>query len=186
MFAHAGVWLRKFGLAGGLDVEKLGSGRYELRVRSLRDLSATSNLSDVGAGVTQVLPVITLLLSAPAGSVVILEEPESHLHPLAQAELAELFSQVRQRGVQVIVETHSEHLFRRMQTLIAKGSTAPGDCALYFIDRAADGPRINHLVADDVGRIKNWPDKFFGDALGETREQTRLGFERRKHGGLTT
>lgn len=183
LFAHAGVWLGKFGLASGLDVEKLGSGRYELRVRSLLDLSVTSNLSDVGAGVTQVLPVITLLLSAPAGSVVILEEPESHLHPLAQAALAELLVQTRRAGVQVIVETHSEHLFRRMQTLIAKGSVAPSDCASYFIDRDDTGPRINRLVTDDVGRIKNWPDKFFGDALGEAREQTRLGFEAKKRGG---
>ena len=182
LFAHAGVWLRQFGLSGGLDVEALGGDRYELRVRSLLDLNSTSNLRDVGAGVTQVLPVITLVLSAPPGSVVVLEEPESHLHPLAQAALAELLVQAHKRGVQVIVETHSEHLFRRMQTLIAKGSVEARDCALYFIDRDDAGPRINRLVADDVGRIKNWPDKFFGDALGEAREQTKLAFAAQKRG----
>jgi energy-coupling factor transporter ATP-binding protein EcfA2 len=182
LFTQAGAWLRRLGLAGGLRINELGGGRYELRVLDLLDATGSSNLRDVGAGVTQVLPVVTLILAAPAGTVVIVEEPESHLHPLAQSELAELFAEVQRRGVQLIVETHSEHLFRRMQTIMAREQIAAKDCALYFIDRDQTGPNIKRLQADQVGRIKNWPDKFFGDALGEARQQTKLAFEAQKRG----
>ncbi len=132
------------------------------------------------------LPVIVAALYAAPGHIVIVEEPESHLHPLAAALLAELFAAVsKERGVQFLVETHSEHLFRRMQTLMARGTVSTRDCAMYFLEHdgpGARGPgaRIVTLVADESGRIKNWPKGFFGDALGETREQTRLALERHK------
>jgi hypothetical protein len=94
------------------------SGRYELLVH--HD-GVVANLRDVGVGVSQVLPVLAVAYCAPPGSTVLLEEPEIHLHPLAQAVLAEVFAEVsQQRQVQFLVETHSEHLFRRMQTLIAR------------------------------------------------------------------
>jgi predicted ATPase len=69
-----------------------------------------------------VLPVIVLLQFAPEGSVILCEDPEAHLHPMAQAELADMFAEVtRQRKLQILLETHSEHLFRRLQYLIADG-----------------------------------------------------------------
>jgi len=126
------------------------------------------------------LPVIVAALFAKTGHIVIVEEPESHLHPLAQRELANLFSEVSNlRGVQFIVETHSEHLFRRMQTLIAKRSHVRG-AAMYFVERDGVGAKLRALEIDDLGRVKNWPEGFFGDALGETREQTALAIQRAK------
>ena len=97
-------------------------------------------MKDVGVGVSQVLPVIVAALLAARGNIVIVEEPESHLHPLAAALLAELFAEVsKKRGVQFIVETHSEHLFRRMQTLIAQQHVKNADCAMYFVERMEMG-----------------------------------------------
>ena len=112
-------WLKQMKLAESIEVKQLGrSTRYELVVN--RD-GIESNLRDVGIGVSQVLPVLTIAYFAQPGSTVILEEPEIHLHPLAQSVLAELFVEVsKQRNVQFLVETHSEHLFRRMQTLLAR------------------------------------------------------------------
>ena len=110
-----------------------------------------------------------------------LEEPEIHLHPLAQSVLAELFVEVsKERNVQFIVETHSEHLFRRMQTLIAKQQITPKDAAMYFVERDGKAARMRPLELDEFGRVKNWPEGFFGDALGETREQARLMFTRQQ------
>jgi predicted ATPase len=80
--------------------------------------------------------------------------------------------------VQFIVETHSEHLFRRMQTLIAKAKVQPQDATMYFVERDGVAAKLRELKLDDFGRLTNWPDKFFGDALGETREQARLMFDR--------
>lgn len=177
----AGVsrWLSRMKVADKLEVRQQGrSSRYELVIH--RD-GIACNLRDVGIGVSQVLPVLVLAYFAPAGSTIILEEPEIHLHPLAQSFLADLFVEVSQkRNVQFIVETHSEHLFRRLQTLIAGGKVSNEGVAMYFVERKSTGAHLRELVLDEHGRASDWPKDFFGDALGETREQARLMFERQK------
>lgn len=172
-------WLVRMKVADKLEVKQLGrSTRYELVVH--RD-GVEANLRDVGIGISQVLPVLTIAYFAASGSTIMLEEPEIHLHPLAQSILAELFVEVsKERNVQFIVETHSEHLFRRMQTLIAKQQITPNDAAMYFVERDGKAATMRPLELDDFGRVKNWPEGFFGDALGETREQTALAIQRAK------
>lgn len=179
LFAYVLYWLREMNLADDISIRALGSSaRHELLIEN--DGQA-SNLKDVGVGVSQVLPVIVAALFAQPGHIVIVEEPESHLHPLAQSKLAELLAQVsKERNVQFIVETHSEHLFRRMQTLIAKQRITTNEAAMYFVEREGKAARMRPLELDDFGRVKNWPEGFFGDALGETREQTALAIQRAK------
>lgn len=169
-------WLKRMKVADKLEVKQLGrSTRYELVIHRN---GVEANLRDVGIGISQVLPVLTLAYFAPRFSTIILEEPEIHLHPLAQSVLAELFVTVsKERDVQFIVETHSEHLFRRMQTLIARQDITPEDTAMYFVEREANAAKMRILSLDEVGRVKNWPEGFFGDALGETREQTELAIK---------
>ncbi|MBP2309811.1 DUF3696 domain-containing protein [Azospirillum melinis] len=176
-------WLNKMGVAERLEIRQQGrSSRYELIVH--RDGTAC-NLRDVGIGISQVLPVLVASYFAPVGSTIMLEEPEIHLHPLAQSALAELFVEVsRERKIQFLVETHSEHLFRRMQTMIAKQKILANDAAMYFVMRNNQSAELCSLIIDDFGRVKNWPTGFFGDALGETREQARLMFERQKAGTI--
>ncbi|MBZ5708108.1 AAA family ATPase [Nannocystis pusilla] len=170
------AWLKRLDLADGIEVTQHGrSRRYEIQV--LRG-GNRSNLIDVGYGVSQVLPVIVLLHFAPEGSVVLCEDPEAHLHPMAQAELADMFVEVaKQRKLQVLLETHSEHLFRRLQFLIADGKVGRDDCALYFVDREEPSSKLTTLEADEYGRVHNWPDNFFGDAIGEVERQTHKVFE---------
>lgn len=177
LFTKTVEWLKRMNLADGLVVRALGaSARYELLIETEDELS---NLKDVGVGVSQVLPVIVAALFARPGHIVILEEPESHLHPLAEGVLAELMVyEAHERKVQFIVESHSEHLFRRMQTLIAGQAVKTDEAAMYFVEREGKTAQLRALKVDDFGRVQNWPEGFFGDALGETREQARLMFER--------
>jgi energy-coupling factor transporter ATP-binding protein EcfA2 len=179
LFKETVRWLKEMDLADDLSVKSLGgSSRYELLLHREGEVS---NLKDVGVGVSQVLPVIVAALHAEPGHIVIVEEPESHLHPQAESLLAELFVTVsKERNVQFIVETHSEHLFRRMQTLLAKGETVPKNCAMYFVEREGNEAKLRELAPDTVGRIKNWPPKFFGDTLSETRIQAELAIQRIK------
>lgn len=179
IFRETERWLRELEVAEGLQVRALGrSARYELLVKHR---GALVNLKDVGVGVSQVIPVVVAALFAKPGHIVIVEEPESHLHPLAQAKLAELLANVSAaRSVQFILETHSEHLFRRMQTLMARQQVQPDQAAMYFVEREGQAAKLRELKLDDLGRVANWPDKFFGDALGETREQTALAIQRAK------
>lgn len=173
ILAGVSCWLARMKVAEKLEVKQLGrSTRYEVVVH--KD-GVEANLRDVGIGISQVLPVLTVGYFAPAGSTVILEEPEIHLHPLAQSVLAEfLVTLSRSRHIQFIVETHSEHLFRRMQTLIARKETSAEQVAMFFVERKANNAVLRTLEMDTFGRVSNWPEYFFGDALGETREQARL------------
>lgn len=171
------TWLHRMKVADGIQARQVGrSARYELVVS--RD-GVEANIRDVGIGISQVLPVLTLAHFAPAGSTVILEEPEIHLHPLAQSVLAELFVETsRQRNIQFIVETHSEHLFRRMQTLIAQQKVSTSECAMYFVERDQAQARLRALQVDEFGAVANWPEHFFGDSVGEARVQAQARAQR--------
>ena len=167
-------WLKRLDVADGFSLEQQGpSVHYEVLVHQGK---IKANLVDVGFGVSQILPVVTLAYFVPEGSTVIIEQPEIHLHPLAQTALADLFVEVsKTRRVQFLVETHSENLFRRLQSLIADERISPDDCRLYFVQKKEgdDSTSLQRLEVDEYGRIKNWPENFFGDAIGEVERQTR-------------
>ena len=172
--------LRDMGMVESFTVEEiaLGSNRWQARVRTRPDASEVL-LTDVGFGVSQVLPVVTLLQYVPEGATVILEQPEIHLHPLAQAGLADVIIQAAtHRRVQVILESHSEHLLLRLQRRTAEQMISSDDVKLYFCDSPGGFSTLTPLEVDLLGRILNWPDKFMGDAFTETAQAERARLER--------
>lgn len=177
MVAH---WLKELGLIHSFKVEEIaeGSNRWQAKVVT-RAGSSEVLLTDVGFGVSQVLPVVTLLLYVPEGSTVILEQPEIHLHPLAQAGLADvIIHAATHRKVQVILESHSEHLLLRLQRRIAEAALQADDIRLYFCDGAGGRSTLTTLQLDLLGQILNWPQHFFGDSFGETAEAERARLKR--------
>lgn len=178
LFEQAMYWLKTMGLADGLAIKQLGrSARFELQIVNHNE---ASNLKDVGVGVSQVLPVIVAALFAEPNHIVIIEEPESHLHPLAQSQLAELFATISQeRGVQFIIETHSEHLLTRLQRRVAEQSIQPEALAMYFVERDGTKAKINALKLDEYGDISNWPPNFFGDEMGDITARTMAAMQRK-------
>ena len=163
-------WLREMGLIESFSVVEIapGSNRWQARVKTGAGASEVL-LTDVGFGVSQVLPVVTLLQYVPEGSTVILEQPEIHLHPLAQAGLADVLIQAAtHRHVQVILESHSEHLLLRLQRRIAEEAVPADAVKLYFCDAPNGVSTLTPLELDLFGNIRNWPDKFMGDAFRET------------------
>ena len=167
-------WMRRLGIGSSLSLERLGQGArvWEALVEH-EDGRPSINLADVGFGVSQVLPVIVALLQAPPGSLVILEHPEIHLHPKVQSELADLLIEVASAGeIQILVESHSEHLLARIQRRIAEYSRgddglAPEDVRLYFCEQEQGKSKLTPLEMQPSGVITNWPDDFFGDILEE-------------------
>lgn len=177
MVAH---WLRHLGLIYDFKVEEIApsSNRWQARVVT-REGSSEVLLTDVGFGVSQVLPVITLLLYVPEGSTVLLEQPEIHLHPLAQANLADvLVYAATRRRVQIVVESHSEHLLLRLQRRIAEEAIGADEVKLYFCDIKGGHSVLAPLRLDLLGQIENWPEHFMGDAFGETAAAERARLKR--------
>ncbi len=175
------LWLKEMGLIESFTVAEIaeGSNRWQARVRT-RPGASEVLLTDVGFGVSQVLPVVTLLQYVPEGSTVILEQPEIHLHPLAQAGLADVIIQAAMhRRVQVILESHSEHLLLRLQRRIAEEVISSDDVKLYFCDAPRGVSTLTPLNVDLFGNILNWPDKFMGDAFNEVAAAELKRIERR-------
>lgn len=171
-------WLRHLGLIEDFQMEELGanSNRWQAFVRTKKAGSKVL-LTDVGFGISQVLPVITLLLYVPEGSTVLLEQPEIHLHPLAQAALADvIIYAANHRKVQVILESHSEHLLLRLQRRVAEEVISADDVKLYFCDAPRGESKLTELELSLFGNIDNWPSQFMGDAFGEAAkaEEARL------------
>src|SRR5579885_547899 len=175
-------WLQQMGLIYDFQVSEIaeGSNRWQAKVR-VRNGGTEALLTDVGFGVSQVLPVVTLLQYVPEGATVILEQPEIHLHPLAQASLADvLINAALNRDVQVVVESHSELLLLRLQRRIAEEQISKDDVKLYFCDLHEAKSQLEILDVDMFGSINNWPENFMGDAFGETFATQKARLERIK------
>jgi predicted ATPase len=119
------------------------------------------SIADVGFGMSQTLPVIVALLQAQPGQIVYIEQPEIHLHPKAQISLAEILIEAANRGVQVIIETHSDSLILGLQTLTAEGKISPDEIKLHWFSRDEFGKTIiKSSNMDSIGSYGDWPEDF--------------------------
>ncbi|MDE0300798.1 MAG: DUF3696 domain-containing protein [Candidatus Poribacteria bacterium] len=174
-------WLQSLGL---IDSYRLAPVRrtqsdYEFLVTKHKG-GPEVRLTDVGFGVSQVLPVLILCYYAPEGSTLILEQPEAHLHPKVQSELADvLIDAVKNRNLQIILESHSEHLLHRLMRRTAEEQLSVDDTALYFCQINEGVSEIEPLDVDEYGNIANWPQEFFGDVTGDLIKQGRAEMDRR-------
>lgn len=174
-------WLKELKLIHEFKIEEIGEGANLYRAVVKRDAkSPKALLTDVGFGVSQVLPALVLLYYVPEGSTVIMEQPEIHLHPSVQSGLADVIINVaKSRKLQVIVESHSEHMLRRFQRRVADNTFKSEDIKLYFCDNVDGQSKRVDLELDVFGEILNWPPAFFGDEMTEIAE-TRKAILKRK------
>jgi hypothetical protein len=188
-------WLQELGLIDSFQLEPIDDRETLYRVGVRRSAgSAPVLLTDVGFGVSQVLPVLVALARARAGDTVILEQPEIHLHPAVQSGLADVIIETAlTRDVQILVESHSEHLLTRLQRRLAEADLArglrltPSDVALYFCDqhKGESESRISRLEIDEFGNISNWPEDFFGNPLEDAVAMVEAAARRASSGEPT-
>lgn len=174
-------WLSELGLIHEFSLEEIAEGTnlYQAMVRT-GSSGVTTALTDVGFGVSQVLPAIVLLYHVPEGSMVLMEQPEIHLHPAVQCGLADVMLNVAKvRNVQVIVESHSEHLLRRLQRRVAEEEATSEDVKLYFVSTDKGVAEVSDLELNEYGEIKSWPENFFGDEMGEIAAISKASLSRR-------
>lgn len=180
-------WLKDLGVINSFNVKPVARGRKEFEVLIKTHSDAPEvKLTDVGFGISQVLPALVEAFYAPPNSIVWMEQPEIHLHPQVQAELADVFIsavQARENGkprnVQLIVESHSEHFLTRLQRRVAEGVIRPDEVAVYFCERSKTGAELKPLQLNLYGEIENWPENFFGDEMADVTARTLAGMRRK-------
>ena len=180
-------WFGKFGIPYELSVVRLGEAELagEHIAIALRDKRTKTQVTlvDVGFGINQLLPIIIEGVTARPRSIICVEQPEIHLHPRLQANIADMIVEVARRGRQWIIETHSEMLIRRIQRRIRDASHPlnHSDVSVLYVDPAGEvnrGSTIKVLRINENGDfVDKWPHGFFDDSLKEYFP----GFEDPKH-----
>ena len=177
--------LEGFGRDAGLFDEisvkplgKRGSEPFQMHVRKFgrRARGPLRNLIDVGYGVSQVLPVITELFRDDTTPMFLLQQPEVHLHPSAQAAFGSLFCRIATKERQLVVETHSDHLLDRVRMDVRDGRTTltPGDVSVLFFERRNLDVQIHSLRLDGEGNVLGAPPSYRRFFMDETRRSLRL------------
>ncbi|GAB4196445.1 MAG: AAA family ATPase [Coleofasciculaceae cyanobacterium] len=183
--------LETLGLTCKVDAKQLDDTQVELRVGRLPTAKGRAkdmvSIADVGFGVSQTLPVLVALLVAESGQLVYLEQPEIHLHPRAQAALAQILADAANRGVRVVVETHSQLLLLAVQSLVAEDKLSPDKVKLHWFTRRDDGvTEVSTANLDDAGAFGDWPEDF-GDVSLKLESRYLDAAEKRlwqrSHGG---
>jgi hypothetical protein len=180
--------LKDMGLIEDFEVKQISKSRQNFEVKlKTKGSAGLVDLPDVGFGLSQVLPVLVECFYAPANSIILMEQPEIHLHPRAQAALADVMIDAinaredgEDRNIQLVIETHSEHFLRRLQRRIAEDNVCESRVAAYFADVAKAPAALEVLKIDTFGNIANWPENFFGDEMEDITQQSKAAIIKRK------
>lgn len=164
-------WLSKrFGFMRRLRLEKIDpQGLVRELLADEREGYPRINVANMGSGVSQLLPIIAGVVATRSNHSLLVEQPEVHLHPAAQADLGDLFidSLGERLDRQFIIETHSEHLLLRIRRRVAEGKLDPRAVSILFVERGEDGSVVRELPLDKKGHIAEWPDGFFEEGYVE-------------------
>jgi predicted ATPase len=123
----------------------------------------------MGEGVSQLLPIVAGVVATPAGECLVVEQPEIHLHPAAQADLADLFIKNLDASgeKQFVIESHSEHLLLRLRRRVAEGRISPSKIGVLIVDRSRGNSHVRALELTDRGHFEDWPSGFFEEGYEE-------------------
>lgn len=162
-------WLKVIspGVSAVVDINKM-LNVSELRFQFVEGKDKTNlyRCVNVGFGLTYVLPVIVALLSASEGDIIVLENPEAHIHPAGQRKLGELIGEMGQKGAQIIVETHSDHILNGIRIAVKKGCVDKDktNFVFFYKDESDD---YRHKCAlphiNEAGKFDHWPEGFFDE-----------------------
>ena len=182
-------WLHYMGVAEKVETHDRGKLGHELKVTT-SGTDMPQDLTHVGVGVSQVLPILVMCLLADKDTALIIEQPELHLHPKVQTLLADFFLSMSLLGKQCIIETHSEYIINRLRF---RAASAPGNelsslVRIYFVEKQEGVSSFREVQVNEYGAIVDWPDGFFDQSQSEAEEILRAATLKRKkaqRGGRT-
>lgn len=158
-------WLSYMGIGEKYTTEDKGKLGHELKISTV-GATHLHDLTHVGVGVSQVLPILVLALLAPKGTTLIFEQPELHLNPRVQTRLADFFASQMLLGKQAIIETHSEYIVSRLRFLSAESvdTKISDELKMYFVEKGYQGFTYKLVEMSKSGVIKDWPEGFFDES----------------------
>jgi predicted ATPase len=174
-------WLQYLGVAERVETKDMGKFGHELKV-VLPGRSQPHDLTHVGVGVSQVLPILVMCLLAEPDTTLIFEQPELHLHPKVQTLLGDFFLSMSLLGKQCVLETHSEYLINRLRFRAATAATDEISKAIrmYFVEKPEDTSVFRPVVVNEFGAIPDWPEGFFDQSQREAEATLRAAMKKRR------
>ena len=159
--AQVDAWLNELFPEARVNAERLASDAPVRLSFAIGQTSPWSKPANVGYGLSYAFPMIVALLIAPAGSVVVIDSAEAHLHPRAQSAVGHLLGRMAGAGLQVLVESHSDHLLNGVRLAVRDGLLPPNDVAIHFFGRGGQGAPVISVAVDRNGGVSDWPEGFF-------------------------
>ena len=180
--AAVSEWLRYLGVAESVDSRDRGKLGHELKV-TIDSRSGDQDLTHVGVGVSQVLPILVMCLLAESDTVLLFEQPELHLHPRVQTLLGDFFLSMALMEKQCIIETHSEYLINRLRFRAAAATSADvaDKMTIYFVEKRDGRSHFRPIVVNEYGAIDDWPDGFFDQSQREAEATLKAAMQKKRH-----
>ena len=175
-------WLQYLDVAESIESHDKGKFGHELVV-GIAGGKRHHDLTHVGVGVSQVLPILVTSLLAEPDTTLVFEQPEIHLHPKVQTLLADFFLSMTQLGKQCVIETHSEYLVNRIRFRTAaavRNNPWVEAVKVYFVERGPDGSSFREVGINEFGAILDWPEGFFDQNQREAEAILRAASLKRK------
>lgn len=140
------------------------------------------NIADVGFGVSQIFPILLEGLRMQKNGTLLLEQPEIHLHPNLQMQMADYFISLALSKKNLIIETHSDHIINRLVRRIVEDKNSELDnlISIYFVSNSDKGAKLEEVIIDPLRGIANWPVGFFDQTATEQEKIMLAGIKKRK------
>ena len=173
-------WAQYLDVANQVRTEAAGASGVTWTVVLKQD-QVTRTFPQVGVGVSQILPILVMGLLAPQNTLLIIEQPELHLHPRLQARLGDFFVGLAKCNKQCLIETHSENLVNQLRYhIVQSGGQDKSDCIIYFVDQDEKGAaKFEPVEISPKGNILNWPEGFFDETMQQEDRITAESIKRR-------
>ncbi|AEF86889.1 conserved hypothetical protein [Treponema primitia ZAS-2] len=171
-------WIKYIGVAHSVESQDQGKQGYELKIK-MKENGPVCDLTNVGVGVSQVLPIVVMFLLAPGDATIIVEQPELHLHPSVQTRLADFFLSIALANKQCIIETHSEYIIDRIRFRIASSPIVHDDSRnksiqditkLYFVEKPNTITKFRPIEINEFAVMSDYPEGFFDESQKVARD----------------
>jgi len=175
-------WLRYLGVAESVESHDSGKLGHELKVK-IDQNTGDQDLTHVGVGVSQVLPILLMCLLAEPDTALLFEQPELHLHPRVQTLLGDFFLSMALMKKQCIIETHSEYLINRLRFRAAAAETnkpIADQMTIYFVEKKEGKSRFRPIIVNEYGAIQDWPEGFFDQSQKEAEATLKAAMKKRR------